>query len=360
MPEGPHRSQRELFISHATEDKDDLVRPLAEALVRIGIEVWYDENSIQLGESIRTSIDRALAGCRFSLVVLSRSFFEKPWAVWELNALMHEEASRKTDFILPIWHQVTREDVARFSPLLIDRKAIFSSDGLDVIVAAVVRVLRPGETGLTDPGGIRRPSSTDVEVNATRPIKMERVLKKGRRWTREKPTLIAVDAEARSEMDASALLELIVAFPVHRVTVGFVEKMKVAIGCTEAHLRVVNQNAAFTAWHDSAADSTVIATKLSSAEVEWLLQLGSRTSDSRLLVGDRRLWVKFSLSQPVVIVANLRPNDRRVFVDDQRLGLRTSMALMGKLLRLLSHQISLPDDAEFEEDIKLLAIDQET
>ena len=33
----------EIFISHASEDKDDFVRPLAQALVEEGLSVWYDE-----------------------------------------------------------------------------------------------------------------------------------------------------------------------------------------------------------------------------------------------------------------------------------------------------------------------------
>ena len=38
------------FISHATEDKDRFVRPLAHALTALGAKVWYDEFSLKLGE----------------------------------------------------------------------------------------------------------------------------------------------------------------------------------------------------------------------------------------------------------------------------------------------------------------------
>lgn len=39
----------DVFISHATEDKDDLVRPLAEALRERGLDVWYDEFELKVG-----------------------------------------------------------------------------------------------------------------------------------------------------------------------------------------------------------------------------------------------------------------------------------------------------------------------
>ena len=37
---------KDLFISHASEDKDELVHPLAEGLKRAGVDVWYDEYTV--------------------------------------------------------------------------------------------------------------------------------------------------------------------------------------------------------------------------------------------------------------------------------------------------------------------------
>ena len=41
--------QFDVFISHASEDKDNVVRPLAEALRRAGLRVWLDEFELKLG-----------------------------------------------------------------------------------------------------------------------------------------------------------------------------------------------------------------------------------------------------------------------------------------------------------------------
>ncbi len=67
----------DVFISHASEDKDNFVAPLALALRQEHIEVWYDDFSLSLGDSLRESIDKGLAQSRFGIVVFSHSFFNK-------------------------------------------------------------------------------------------------------------------------------------------------------------------------------------------------------------------------------------------------------------------------------------------
>lgn len=47
-------------ICHASEDKGTFVRPLANALRDRNVEVWYDEFSLKLGDSIRRSLDKGL------------------------------------------------------------------------------------------------------------------------------------------------------------------------------------------------------------------------------------------------------------------------------------------------------------
>jgi len=67
----------DVFISHASEDKDAIVRSLAEALVKGGLKVWYDEFELKIGDSLRRKIDKGLAHSRFGIVVLSQAFFKK-------------------------------------------------------------------------------------------------------------------------------------------------------------------------------------------------------------------------------------------------------------------------------------------
>lgn len=63
----------DVFVSHAREDKDAFVRPLAERLREAHIEVWYDEFSLNVGDRLRRSIDRGLAQARFGVLGESSS-----------------------------------------------------------------------------------------------------------------------------------------------------------------------------------------------------------------------------------------------------------------------------------------------
>ena len=65
------------FICHASEDKEDFVRPLADALSQFHLHIWYDEFSLSVGDGLRRAIDHGLAKSRFGIVVLSPNFFKK-------------------------------------------------------------------------------------------------------------------------------------------------------------------------------------------------------------------------------------------------------------------------------------------
>lgn len=86
----------DVFISHASEDKNAVVRPLAHALSSGGLKVWYDEFELKIGDSLRRKIDTGLAKSRFGVIVLSRSFFGKGWTNYELDGLV-TRCYRRTD-----------------------------------------------------------------------------------------------------------------------------------------------------------------------------------------------------------------------------------------------------------------------
>jgi dTDP-4-dehydrorhamnose 3,5-epimerase len=132
----------DLFISHASEDKDAIARPLAEALRDKGWSVWFDEFELSLGDSLSGAIDQGLAAAAFGLVILSPRFFAKQWTRRELDGLTARElAGSDRKVILPVWHEVDKDFVAQFSPPLADRMAIPSTAGLDSIVEKVEYVL---------------------------------------------------------------------------------------------------------------------------------------------------------------------------------------------------------------------------
>lgn len=115
--EGSAEETYDVFISHASEDKEAVARPLREHLSSLGVKTFLDEVDISIGQSIRQRIDRGLALSRFAVVVLSPRFFEKGWTTYELNAIVALSADGKQS-VLPIWHNITKDQVQAASPLL--------------------------------------------------------------------------------------------------------------------------------------------------------------------------------------------------------------------------------------------------
>jgi TIR domain len=128
----------DIFLSHASEDKSAIARPLFVALRRKGVNVWFDEAELTMGDSLRRQIDQGLARCRFGVVILSPKFFAKDWPQKELDGLVARENASGEKAILPVWHKLTKAQVAKFSPTLADRLAGNSKEG----VAALVRKIR--------------------------------------------------------------------------------------------------------------------------------------------------------------------------------------------------------------------------
>lgn len=130
----------DVFVSHASEDKQDFVCPLAEELQTRGLRVWYDDFTLTVGDSLRRSIDRGLARSGYGIVVLSPSFFAKDWPQRELDGLVAREVEGRK-VILPVWHKIDVAGVRLYSPMLADRVAVSSGRGVkqvaDVLVAAI-------------------------------------------------------------------------------------------------------------------------------------------------------------------------------------------------------------------------------
>lgn len=126
-PEGVEQREFDVFIAHATEDKETIVRPLAHALRQRGLEVWYDEFELRVGDSLRRKIDAGIAQSRFGLVVLSHAFFAKSWSQYELDGLVTMAVSGK-QVILPLWHEIAKDEVIRQSPSLADKVALRTAD----------------------------------------------------------------------------------------------------------------------------------------------------------------------------------------------------------------------------------------
>ncbi len=118
------------FVSHASEDKNDIAKPLSELLRTASFDVWYDDWALLAGDSLRESIEKGLRQSRFGIVVLSPSFIKKKWPRREFDAILTLEQPG-TQRLLPIWHQISHSEAEDFSLFSIDRKALPTKLGLE-------------------------------------------------------------------------------------------------------------------------------------------------------------------------------------------------------------------------------------
>lgn len=141
----------DLFISHASDDKEAVVRELAHALRDRGVKVWYDEFTLRIGDSLRRNIDRGIARSRFGLVVLSPAFLAKNWTQYELDGLVTTSVDGR-QVLLPLWHGISKDEVVSFSPSLADRVALTTATSTieeiaDEIAAVILGASAEGTQG---------------------------------------------------------------------------------------------------------------------------------------------------------------------------------------------------------------------
>ena len=130
-----------------SRDKDDLVRQLVHELSKLMCPVWYDEFSLNVGDSLRTSIEAGLRPTRKCVVVLSPSFLSNEgWGKAEFDSVYTREILEKDNVILPIWHNVSVEDVYQYSPRLADKVGLSSGLGVEELARKLARVIKNENT----------------------------------------------------------------------------------------------------------------------------------------------------------------------------------------------------------------------
>ncbi len=146
----------DVFISHATEDKEDFVRPLAESLIEMGIKVWFDAFELRVGDSLRQKIDEGLTKSRFGVTVFSPTFFKKHWTQYEMDGLIARQTAGERA-ILPIWHRIMKSDILNYAPSLTDIVSLNSStQTLEEIACEIAKAIAIPETTVEPPQSIHQ------------------------------------------------------------------------------------------------------------------------------------------------------------------------------------------------------------
>lgn len=114
-----------IFISHASEDKEDVALPLAELLRRRGLEMWLDQWELALGDGLRRSIEQVLSQASFGVAILIPAYSRKVWPMRELGGLFSMETLERK-MILPILHNLHHGEIGHRWPMLIERISLYT------------------------------------------------------------------------------------------------------------------------------------------------------------------------------------------------------------------------------------------
>ncbi len=125
------------FIAHDSRDKIDLARPLAIALSKLGLIVWYDEFSLKPGDRLSENIDKGLTECRHAVLLMSKNLLENTtWASTEMSALL-TRAVIQANSLIPVWVNVDARAVAARSARLADIVALNHSGDLEELTSRI-------------------------------------------------------------------------------------------------------------------------------------------------------------------------------------------------------------------------------
>lgn len=107
------------FICHDSGDKESIAEPLSQELMAARCPVWYYDYAVNIGDNIRESIENGIKTCRKCVLILSKRLIgNNSWAKKEFESFVSKEVVKGENVFLPVWVEVTREEVYEFSPSL--------------------------------------------------------------------------------------------------------------------------------------------------------------------------------------------------------------------------------------------------
>ncbi len=124
-----------IFISHSAKDRDE-ARNIATKLKNSNLDVWYDEWSLQAGDSLVNKIEKGIADSNTLIVLLSKESMRSRWVKSEINAFLNRSLSERNISIIPVFLEKVL-----MPPLLKDRLYVDLTKDPEVGLARLIRQL---------------------------------------------------------------------------------------------------------------------------------------------------------------------------------------------------------------------------
>lgn len=131
------------FISHDSNDKDLIARPIAIGLSKLMCPVWYDEYSLKVGDKLRESIEKGIKECKKCVLVLSPNFLaNEGWTKMEFNSIFTRELIEETDLVLPVWCGINKKELFEYCPTLVNKVGVKIELGMEEVIRKLYHSIR--------------------------------------------------------------------------------------------------------------------------------------------------------------------------------------------------------------------------
>lgn len=136
----------DVFLSHSSLDKEEYVSEISDKLIQKGFRVFEDVKVFKIGHSQTDMMNEGILNSKFVVVFLSKNFINSGWSDYEFKGFLNREIKEERVIILPIWHEITYEEVKRYNPVLVDKFAL-STDKftIDEIVNRISNLIQESE-----------------------------------------------------------------------------------------------------------------------------------------------------------------------------------------------------------------------
>jgi len=149
-----------VFISHSSIDKK-FVRTLKDCLNENGIETFFDEDQLDLGDNLVVKLERALNETSHLVIILSPASITSKWVKYELKKAIDNHKTGVTQKIIPIkyreceipseindllYHDLTSEVVLPID----EEKVKFISKGFEPFLLKLVRAIKSTSNSFND------------------------------------------------------------------------------------------------------------------------------------------------------------------------------------------------------------------
>ena len=118
----------DVFISHASKDKPDIIDELYKSLSELGVKIFYDKEEIEWGDDWKERILQGTQKSEFAIIVISENFFGREWTEKELNEFLNRQNRSGQKIILPILHNITVKQLEEKYPSVADIQTISTKD----------------------------------------------------------------------------------------------------------------------------------------------------------------------------------------------------------------------------------------